>query len=186
MNHTALKSAVILACLSAAIPARASDDVPEFLKVIGNFVKDGLGPARTAEDVMREERERTAARPEAKPRAQPEPAPVVAQPAPAAPTPEPIAAQQPVRVAAIAAPVAATVAPPPPPPRKTEVSLPAPVPPPPARPAELKPKTIAVAPQPPAEPLTTRIAATATLDQAMRLGGPATLYSQRIKPPVRN
>ncbi|MBF0327167.1 MAG: hypothetical protein HQL42_19150, partial [Alphaproteobacteria bacterium] len=100
------------ACLSSAIPARASDDVPEFLKVIGNFVKDGLGPARTAEDVMREERERTAAHPEAKPRAQTEPAPVVAQPAPTAPTPEPIAAQ-PVRVAAIAAPVAATVAPPP-------------------------------------------------------------------------
>jgi hypothetical protein len=61
-------------------------------------------------------------------------------------------------------------------------AAPVPLPLPEARPAKPAPARV-LAPQPPPEPLSSRIAATATVDQALKLGGSADTY---IKKPVRN
>ncbi|HLO76193.1 MAG TPA: hypothetical protein VK196_07040, partial [Magnetospirillum sp.] len=63
----------------------------------------------------------------------------------------------------------------------------APIPVPVARPKPAVPVAARVpTPPPPPEPLTSRIAATATVDQAMKLGGSADTYGQRIKKSVGN
>ena len=41
-------------------------------------------------------------------------------------------------------------------------------------------------PTPPPEPIPNRIAATATIDQALKLGGSAEAYGKRTKKPVGN
>lgn len=161
------------------------------LRSLGEFVLNGLGPARTMEDIMREEREAAAraraveaAREQAEER-RAEPAAVAtttppagaasAQPQPQAQL-QPVPAAEPVRLAKIE-------------PSKVEPakvfsvapSQPDIIPPPPrARPqvdAKAAPALIAL---PPPEPLKSHIAATATVDQAIRLGGPSGLYGRRL------
>lgn len=187
---------VLTVTASLAAPAAAEEATPQWLSTLGAFVRDGLAPPRTAEDVLREEAAPKPA-PKPVPVAAPAPAPApepvrVAQPQPA-PPPAPPAAIEPPSPPAAAPVVNAAPAPAPPKPetafKKTEPPQPSPRA---VAPAELKPRPVvpvAVRPAappapPPPEPLTgSRIAATATLDQAMRLGGPASLYAQRVKKP---
>jgi hypothetical protein len=190
MMHMTFRAVAIAALIVAAVPARAAEESgSDLLNIIGTFVKDGLGPARTAEDLFKEDRQRLQAKPAKPAETTAEVAPPVkAEPVRAA-LAEPVriepAVDAPIKVAVVkVAPVAAQR----PVPRKIE-----PVAVPPARPvaapppeAKTRPATIHVAPSPPPEPVGSRIAATATLDQAMRLGGAASLYSQRIRQPVRN
>lgn len=169
-----------------APPALASENEPDLFRSLGKFVLDGLGPARTMEDVQREERQAAAAKAQAEkardeaaakaellsvsavqpaqalPAAEPEhvAAPVVHAPAPIAPV-KPVKVEQAKMV--VPEPRAAIV---PPPPR--------------ARPVELVRAAPPVVNLPPPEPLKSHIAATATVDQAIRLGGPAGLYGRRL------
>lgn len=168
-----------------APPAQASENEPDLFRSLGKFVLDGLGPARTMEDVQREERlalskaqaekarDEAAAKAEpvsvsavqpaqALPAAEPEhvPAPVVHVPAPSAPV-KPVKVEQAKMV--VPEPRAVIV---PPPPR--------------ARPVEVVRAAPPVVNLPPPEPLKSHIAATATVDQAIRLGGPAGLYGRRL------
>ncbi|AVM74414.1 hypothetical protein [Magnetospirillum gryphiswaldense] len=170
-----------------APPALASENEPDLFRSLGKFVLDGLGPARTMEDVQREERQAAAAKAQAEkvrdeeaaakaepvsvsaaqpaqalPAAEPEyvPTPVVHAPAPIAPV-KPVKVEQAKMV--VPEPKAAIV---PPPPR--------------ARPVEVVRAAPPVVNLPPPEPLKSHIAATATVDQAIRLGGPAGLYGRRL------
>lgn len=182
--RTLLSAAVAALVLSG--PAAAQEiqpaEGPDFLKILGDFVRDGLAPPRTAADLAREEEKARQAAVEAerapKPPAPPEtpgtpPAPpAIAVPAPPPPPPppaEPVAAP-----AAVAAPA------PPPPPAPAAEPVAAPV----AAPAP-RPKAIVV-PRPAAEPISAsdRIAGTATLDQAIKLGGPLELYTRRPPRPA--
>lgn len=203
-----LTAAALAFTLAGAPGAGAGEPTPAWLSAIGDFIRDGVEPPRTVDDLMRAEEARRVAKPAPAP--QPAPVPVaITAPPPAKPdqpnlfAPAPVeipelpkAVEAPPPVAVVAPRPAATMAPRPaavaPRPAATVAPRPAAVAPRPAvTPAELKPRPVErtasrtmPVPQPAAEPLTgSRIAATATLDQAMRLGGPAGLYAQRIKRP---
>jgi len=165
-----------------APPALASENEPDLFRSLGKFVLDGLGPARTMEDVQREERQAAAAKAQAE-KAQDEAAAAKAEPVsvsavqPAQPLPaaEPEYVPTPV-VHAPAKPVKV---------EQAKMVVPEPraviVPPPPrARPVEVVRAAPPVVNLPPPEPLKSHIAATATVDQAIRLGGPAGLYGRRL------
>ncbi|MGE5545787.1 MAG: hypothetical protein ACM33T_02735 [Solirubrobacterales bacterium] len=204
MTFRTIPGAALALVLAAAFAAPASaEEAGDFLGSIGSFVKQGLAPPRTAEELLREEdKARLAPKPaverpvapaapavQAAPAHPPAPA-AVAEPVPA----EPPAAEPKAAPASITAPAAAPVTPPrpapshpavPPPPAEPAVSAPAPIPAPiPAPPP--KPRQIQVAPQPKPEPVSPadRIAGTATLDQAVKLGGPADLYGRRSSKPA--
>lgn len=184
MKKRISRAALIALPLALLAPAvQASENEPDLFRSLGKFVLDGLGPARTMEDVQREERQAAAAKAQAEKARDDaadkvEPVAVSAvQPAQALPAAEP----EPVPVAAIvrspAKPVKVE-------PAKMVVPEPkvAIIPPPPrARPVEM---VRAVAPPvvnlPPPEPLKSHIAATATVDQAIKLGGPSGLYGRRL------
>ncbi|CAA7620786.1 hypothetical protein [Magnetospirillum sp. UT-4] len=171
-----LCGAVLAAGLALTAPAAAAEG--DWLKAVGNFLADGLEPARTLEDIVREEqraRQREQAAPAPSVDAAPEPPTRIAMPAPA-PVPLPPAATEPAAV---------------PPPAVTPPAAPAPVPAP--QPAAAVPPP-APAPRPAMAPVrsaplpslpTGGIAATATLDQAIRLGGPTDLYGRRIRAPIQ-
>ncbi|MBC7905404.1 MAG: hypothetical protein H7Y60_01490 [Rhodospirillaceae bacterium] len=164
-----------LLALAVASPARAEDSGSDWLGSVGDFVRSGLGPPRTLEDIRREEQQRVL---EGLKPAEPK----LVQPLPA---PVPVAAPAPVVEPEVVAPVvAAPEIMPAPEPKKAQFKAVPPMPVP-----EAKPKPVIVrAPivPPPPEPLTSRIAATATLDQAVKLGGSAEIYSARIKSPPQN
>ncbi|MBX9634433.1 MAG: hypothetical protein K2X44_05565 [Magnetospirillum sp.] len=184
--------ALVALMATVGTPAAAEEQGSNWLGAVGSFVLNGLGPARTLEDIQREEqRARETPKPAAPklaapvPVAEPEVArpvtppadPVLAAPVQVAPVPEVKPAPEPKKAEVKrveAKPVASAM--------PVPEAKPMPVP-------EAKPKQ-AIArtpiPQPPPEPLTSRIAATATLDQAVKLGGSADIYSGRIKAPVRN
>ena len=182
-----LRRAVLISVPLALLagPAVASEaQQPDLLKSLGDFVLNGLGPARTMEDIVREEREaaaRTRAR-AAEAGRDAEAREVLPAPPPAvaiAPSPDPFHAEPEV-VAPAAPPVTLAKVEP------ARVAMPAAtvdiIPPPPrARPqaeaVKAMPVSIAL---PPPEPLKSRIAATATLDQAIRLGGSSGLYGRRL------
>lgn len=189
----------LLALVALTSPVAAEEQGSDWLGAVGNFVRAGLGPARTIEDIRRDEeraREAAANAVESKPKR--ESAQAVKQAAP----PPPIAESEPVAVPVVVAPapivatpVPVVVAPAPVPAVKARNAVPPSEPKPQVKPAaipqpEPRPKpAVAVAarvPTPPPEPLSSRIAATATLDQAMKLGGSAETYGQRIRKPVRN
>lgn len=167
----ALTAAALGLSVAVTAPAVADEPTPQWLSAIGDFVRDGLAPPRTAEDLFREEKAAAQPRPPTPPAAHvaaPAPAPV-----PAAsvfepePEPEPALAPAPPK-----AKVEAAVKKPE---HSVQPSLRAVV-----TPAEIKARPVL----PPPEPLTgSRIAATATLDQALKLGGAATLYGQRVNKP---
>lgn len=177
-----------LLAFAVATPAYAEDSGSDWLGSVTDFVRSGLGPPRTLEDIRREEQRRvheglTPAEPKV---AVPVPVPVPAPVPVAVPVPAPVAEPQAVE------PVLAAPAPEiKPEPKKAEVKPVVPVaqPVPPMPVPEAKPKPVVVrapAPLPPPEPLTSRIAATATVDQAVKLGGSAEIYSTRIKIPAHN
>lgn len=186
----ALTAAALAFTLAGAPGAVAGEPTPAWLSAIGDFIRDGIEPPRTVDDLMRAEEARRVAKPAPAP--QPAPVPVaITAPPPAEPAQPNLFAPTPVEIPELpkaveapprkAAPVAVVA------PRPAATMIPRPA----VTPAELKPRPVErtasrtmPVPQPAAEPLTgSRIAATATLDQAMRLGGPAGLYAQRIKRP---
>lgn len=196
MNRTDIRLGFTLLALMTAManPAAAEEQGFNWLGAVGDFVLDGLGPPRTLDDIRREEqRARDSSKPAALPDvAVPEPVPAaVAEPvmpppevpvlaAPAQivpqfeekPVPEPKKPE--AKRAAEAKPVAPAV--------PVSEAKPMPVP-------EARPKAVVArvpTPPPPPEPLTSRIAATATLDQAVKLGGSADIYTRPAKAPVRN
>ncbi|MCA1908403.1 MAG: hypothetical protein LDL39_08585, partial [Magnetospirillum sp.] len=149
-------------------------------RVLGNFVLDGLGPARTMEDIQREEREARAR--ELQSRRETEEKAVVAEPAPPAPVAAaaPVATQQPqdaVKLARVepAKPLPAEVKPAAVPVVPVDI-----IPPPPKARPQLDAKALPAGPAVPAEPLKSHIAATASVDQALRLGGPMQIYKRRL------
>jgi hypothetical protein len=182
ISHAAL-IALPLALLAPA--AQASENEPDLFRSLGKFVLDGLGPARTMEDVQREERQVAHAKAQAEKdrdearKAEPVSVSVsvsAVQPAQAQPAAEP----ELVPVAVVRAPAKLVKVEP------AKMVVPEPkvaiIPPPPrARPVEM---VRAAAPPvvnlPPPEPLKSHIAATATVDQAIKLGGPAGLYGRRL------
>lgn len=186
----ALTAAALGLGVAVTAPAAAGEPMPPWLSAIGEFVRDGLAPPRTAEDLFREEK--TVAPPK------PPPPPAHAAAPPPAPAPAPAAIPAAASVFApepVVAPEPAKAAPP-----KAEAKVEAAVKKPDhsvqpglravVTPAEIKARPVlpvAVRPipaPPPPEPLTgSRIAATATLDQALKLGGAATLYGQRVNKP---
>ncbi|MBR9971939.1 hypothetical protein [Magnetospirillum sulfuroxidans] len=178
--HRTLLIAAPLALLAG--PAAASDSEPDLLGVLGTFVLNGLGPARTMEDIQREERqaadaarakeraaeamEKAAAPPPAVTEVQPVAPAADVAPAEALPQIPPsvkIARVEPAK--AIAAPAKVDVIPPPPRPRPQSESV------------KALPPAVSL---PPPEPLKSTIAATATVDQAIKLGGPSDLYGRRL------
>lgn len=188
-------TAAALLVLAVPLPAAAGESVPAWLSAVGDFVRDGLAPPRTVEDLQREEREQAYRQSQPKPpdAKAPEPQPVrMAAPA-AAPEPIPAFPPAPIATPMVAAPAVAAPPPEAVPPAPAVTPAPAPAPAPAPRPvvapAEIKPRPVVpvarVLPTPPPpEPLTgSRIAATATLDQAIKLGGPAGLYGRRVKKP---
>ena len=197
MVHTNIRLASAMATLLVALasPALAADEQgsSSWLGAVGDFVSAGLGPARTMDDIRREEE---AAR-EAKAKAElkrDEVAPLPKLAAPAAPPPPPpavvpehgpvpmpvVAAPAPAPAPVVSKPLAEVKKPvPQPAPAAAVVPVPAPRP---AVPVAVRAAPVA---PPPPEPLTSRIAATATLDQAVKLGGSADLYT-RVKKPVKN
>lgn len=174
-----------------ALPARASDAEsgaaqPDLFRALGDFVLGGLGPARTMEDIQREEREARARALEAqrKPEATAVEQPVAktdAEPtqAPSAPPVAPAAVKvakvEPAKVLpAETKPAAVPVA-------VVPVALPVDViPPPPRARPQLDGKALPAAPTVPAEPLKSHIAATASVEQALKLGGPTQIYKRRL------
>ncbi|MBC7952941.1 MAG: hypothetical protein H7Z12_14125, partial [Rhodospirillaceae bacterium] len=180
-----IRLGVALLALAAAAPACAEESGSDWLGSVTDFVRDGLGPPRTVEDIRREEQQRVSEGLKA-----PEPEPKLVAPMPAA-IPMPAPEVEPEVVAPVVAAPAPEIKPEP---KKAEVKVkpvvvpvaaPAPVMPVP----EAKPKPVIVrvpVPLLPPEPLTSRIAATATLDQAVKLGGSAEIYGARIKIPARN
>lgn len=180
--RNALLISVPLALLT--LPARASegnvgDGQPDLFQILGNFVLDGLGPARTMEDIQREEREARAR--ELQARRQAEEKAVAAEPAPPAPVVvAPVAEPAPrdaVKLAKVepAKPLPAEV---------KSAALPVVpvdvIPPPPKARPQLDAKVLPAAPAVPADPLKSHIAATASVDQALRLGGPTQIYKRRL------
>lgn len=166
--------AAALLTFALSVPAYAQEPPPKpgssLLQGLGDFLRDGLSAPRTAADLAREEEKARQAAISPQPPV-PEPA-SEAPPAPDAPPPVVEAPPPPV--------------PPTPAPAQAPVIEPAatPMAPPPARPA-----TPIVVPQPPAaEPIAPaeRIAGTATLEQAIRLGGPIELYTRRPATPPGN
>jgi hypothetical protein len=168
-----IRFAPALMALMVAVASPAAAEDSNWLGSFGDFVSNGLGPARTLEEINSDEA-RPPARvepaapklvmpvaPAAEPVVEPEAAPVVAAPAPILPAPV-------VKAVEKAKPAAVPVA------------LPLPEP----KPKPVVPVRLPVPPPPP-EPLTSRIAATATADQAIKLGGSAVLYTTQIKKPVR-
>lgn len=189
----ALTAAALGVGVAVTAPAAAAEPTPPWLSAIGEFVRDGLAPPRTAEDLFREEKAVAPPKPPTPP-----PVPVAAPP----PAPAPVPAAIPAAASVFApepaeAPEPAKAASSPP---KAEAKVEAAVKKPDhsvqpglravVAPAEIKARPVlpvAVRPipaPPPPEPLTgSRIAATATLDQALKLGGAATLYGQRVSKP---
>jgi len=170
-----------------ALPVRASDAEAgnDLFRALGDFVLGGLGPARTMEDIQREERDARARALEA----QRKPEAAVVEDAVAKTDAEPSVASQPVPVTAPAAVKVAKVEPAkvlpaevkPVVPAAVPAALPADVvpPPPKARPQQ-DAKALPAAPAIPAEPLKSHIAATASVDQALKLGGPTQIYKRRL------
>lgn len=178
-----LTAAALALTLAGTAPAVADEPTPQWLSAFGEFVRDGLAPPRLAEDVLREERQQKEQPPApvhvAAPQPVPQPAPL---PVPAAAiTPEPVAVPAPpVPPKAPAAMVKKAVPSVQPSPRA--VVVPAEIKPRPVVPVAVQPVAVQPVPLAPLEPLTgSRIAATASLDQAIKLGGAATLYGPRVK-----
>ena len=181
MTKRISRAALIALPLALLAPsAQASENEPDLFGALGKFVLDGLGPARTMDDLQREERQAAAkvqaekARDEAAAKAEPVSVSVV-QPAQALPAAEPEHVPAPV----VHAPVKPVKV------EQAKMVVPEPkaaiVPPPPrARPVEVVRVAPPVVNLPPPEPLKSHIAATATVDQAIRLGGPAGLYGRRL------
>ena len=193
--------ASLLALVAMTVPAAAEEETnADWLGVVGDFVMAGLGPARTVEDIRRqEERAREAylrdlserenateasaapsrdeAEIEVKGVAEDEadtdadvavaPVPDITSDVPAPVTVPVTATAGPVPVApeAVARPLSKPV---------QQAGAPAPE-------AVAKPVVpVAVRVVPPPEPLVSRIAATATVDQAIRLGGSSDTYDRRF------
>ncbi|MBI2240357.1 MAG: hypothetical protein HYU59_06080 [Magnetospirillum gryphiswaldense] len=192
--RNALLISVPLALLTLPAAAESASDnaQPDLFRALGDFVMGGLGPARTMEEIQREEGEARAKALAAKRKAEaeasdetiPAEAPVpqaVAAPAtaPAKPAQAPSA---PVKMAKVepAKPVPAEAKPAE---HVTPVAVHVPVdiipPPPKARP-QGDVKALPAAPVLPTEPLKSRIAATASVDQALKLGGPTQIYKRRL------
>lgn len=182
-SRLSLPAAITLAVLAFLPSAQAGESGKEgWLGSVGSFLLDGLGPARTMEDIRREEE-----------RARDVPLQPVGEPSAEAAKPQPVEAVKPVMAAPVvpdalpapdlmpAAAPAVTVAPKPAPAPKPEVKAAAAVAPVP-RPA-VAPHPVAVrAEEPPAAALpANRIAATASLEQAIRLGGAGELYGGKAK-----
>lgn len=177
---------VFLALAVGAKPALAADSEPDLFQSLGKFVMDGLGPARTMEDIVRDERKAAQARAAAEeedrvradevavsavPVAPIEVAePVAAAPlvVPAVPTPVKMAKVEPAKVESAKAEPAKVVVP-----VVVDVIMPPPLP----RPHVAEVKAVPVV-LPPPEPLKSHIAATATLDQAVKLGAPSGFFSR--------
>lgn len=187
------KILVVLTLATALAPAAKAEEpgtvMPTWLKAVGEFIQSEIEPPRLAEDLLREEEEKRLAHTrrseptDEEPDPAPEPAPEFF-PEPAAYTPpEPDWEASPLP-AATAAPANLLLGPHPQP--AVEVS-------PPAKPqpaAAQQPKPASAASPtlpafPAAEPIAPadRIAGTATLNQALKLGGPAELYARPIRPP---
>lgn len=186
--------ASLLALVAMTVPAAAEEETnADWLGVVGDFVMAGLGPARTVEDIRRqEERAREAylrdlserenateasaapsrdeAEIEVKGVAEDEAdtdADVAVAPVPdiSSDVPAPVTAVVPVAPEAVARPLSKPV---------QQAVAPAPE-------AAVKPVVpVAVRVVPPSESLVSRIAATATVDQAIRLGGSADTYDRRF------
>lgn len=179
-------------CLAEEIDPPATE-TPSWLKSLGTFVRDGVTPPRTAAELAREEEERRQkAIREAEAHkpvlVQPVPPPAEAQPPqPEVPPPAAVEVTPAAKPAkpqpAVAAPVTPTPTPAPAPVASEAGPGPLPLPMPKARPKMVVP---VIQPPPAPVPATERIAGTATLDQAIKLGGPADLYGQRIKKPKRD
>lgn len=169
-----------LALLAGPAAASDSDSEPDLFGVLSTFVLNGLGPARTMEDIQREERQAAvaaraaAAAEEAAQKAASSSLSDAAAQEPMAAMPAPEALPESVPPVKVAKVEPAKVIPSQP---KIDV-----IPPPPqARPrsesAKIAPPAVTL---PPPEPLKSHIAATATVDQAIRLGGPSGLYGRRL------
>lgn len=185
MVRTHIRLGFALLAFAVAAPAYAEEPGSDWLGSVTDFVRSGLGPARTLEDIRREEQQRVTEGLKLEPK--------LVAPVPAA-IPAPVAAPE-VPEAVIAAPVPAPEIKPEP--KKAEVkvkpvvpvAVPVVAPLPPIPVPEAKPKQVVVrvpVPPLPPEPLSSRIAATATVDQAVKLGGSAETYGVRTKSPVRN
>ncbi|MGE5514783.1 MAG: hypothetical protein ACM31D_03075 [Bacteroidota bacterium] len=185
----------LLTAAALASPAAAEEQGSDWLGAVGEFVSAGLGPARTLDDIRREEERAREAREAATAIPEAAPAPKVALPAPppAAETdaaPPVVAAPVPV---APVAPRSAMPAPPRPAAKPVVAAAPAsaPVPVPTPRPKPVVPVAAAApapvaAPAPAPEVPGSRIAATATMDQAIKLGGSADNYGLSAAKPVGN
>lgn len=180
MTKRISRAALIALPLALLAPsARASENGPDLFGALGKFVLDGLGPARTMEDLLREERQAAAAKAQAEKAREGAPVEPVSVSAvqPAAPLPSVEPEQVPAPVAH--APVKSAKLEP------VKMVVPEPkaaiIPPPPrARPAEVARVAPPMVTLPPPEPLKSHIAATATVDQAIKLGGPSGLYGRRL------
>ncbi|OJX79516.1 hypothetical protein [Magnetospirillum sp. 64-120] len=201
--RNALLISVPLALLTLPAAAESASDnaQPDLFRALGDFVMGGLGPARTMEEIQREEGEARAKALAAKRKAEAEasdegtaPVEALAPQAVAAPAPQAVAASAAAPAKPAPAPSApvkmAKVEPAKPVPAEakpaeyaTPVAVHVPVdiipPPPKARP-QFEAKALPVAPALPAEPLKSRIAATASVDQALKLGGPTQIYKRRL------
>lgn len=194
----------LLATPSHASDASASDTQPDLFRALGDFVLGGLGPARTMEDIQREERE---ARAQAlagqrqqeemadkdkteKSAAAPADTTAIGKPVPphadvSATAPLPAQAAPAVKLAKVepakSLPGDVTATDSKPATAVVPVALPADVipPPPKARPHQ-EARVLPAAPAVPAEPLKSHIAATASVDQALKLGGAARIYQRRL------
>lgn len=163
-----------------APPALASETETDLFQSLGKFVLDGLGPARTMEDVQREERQAAQAKAQAekmREEAKAEPVsvtavePVARQPQPEVEvTPAPVVHHAPAKLVKVE-PAKVVV------PEPKPAAIPSP---PRARPVEVVRAAPPVVNLPPPEPLKSHIAATATVDQAIKLGGPSGLYGRRL------
>lgn len=194
LRNTLLIS-VPLALLTMPVHASETPDQdtqPDLFRALGNFVLDGLGPARTMEDIQREEREARARALEAQRKAEasaeaaaaPDAAPGDSSPAEPVLQAQPVlpdpAKPAPVKMAKVdpAKPAPVEVAPAPPvTPVAVHVDV---IPPPPKARPQMDAKALPAAPALPAEPLKSHIAATASVDQALKLGGPTQIYTRRL------
>ncbi|MBC7954112.1 MAG: hypothetical protein H7Z12_20125, partial [Rhodospirillaceae bacterium] len=116
-----IRLGVALLALAAAAPAYAEDSGSDWLGSVTDFVRDGLGPPRTVEDIRREEQQRVpeglkapepklvAPMPVALPMPAPEVEPEVVAPVVATPVPEikPEPKKAEVKVKPVVVPVAA-------------------------------------------------------------------------------
>lgn len=194
-SFSAFGSVVAVALMSSALmgvrPVAAGEKGDDWLGALGSFIADGLTPARTMDDIRREEergRAEQAAPPTAKvaaPETRVQDVPVAVRPAvepapvvlpSAAVLSMPATAQsavsvQPAPPKAVPVPKAALVAVQPATARPVAIPEPRPMVTPP-------PILRTVEPLSPVEP-SSRIAATATLEQAIKLGGPSDVYDNR-------